>query len=70
MTLLAEEEQVGRIDAQAATGVPRTLCPLEEPEADPEGETICHRKATQFIGAGNLEDLVVLDIGRVDVAAV
>jgi hypothetical protein len=70
MTLLAEQEYVCRIDAQAAAWLPRALRPLEEPETDSEGETICDRQATQFVGAGNLEDLAVLDIGRVDVAAV
>ncbi|MFF1541398.1 hypothetical protein ACFVWL_15060 [Microbacterium sp. NPDC058269] len=69
MTLLAEQEYVCRIDAQAAAWLPRALRPLEEPETDPEGETIRDRQATQFVGAGDMEDLAVLDIGRVDVAA-
>ncbi len=69
MTLLTEQEHVCRIDAQAATRTSGALRPLEEPEADPEGETIGERQAAQFVGAGDLEDLAVLGIGRVDVAA-
>lgn len=69
MTLLTEQKHVCRIDVQAAARTPGALRPLEEPEADPEGETICERQATQLVGAGDLEDLAVLDIGRVDVAA-
>lgn len=69
MTLLTEQKHVCRIDVQAAARTPGALRPLEEPEADPEGETICERQATQLVGVGDLEDLAVLDIGRVDVAA-
>jgi hypothetical protein len=67
--LFAEQKQVCRIDVQAAAVPLRTLRPLEQPEAEPEGETVCEREAAQFVGAGDLEDLAVLDIGRVGGAA-
>ena len=69
MPLFSEQERVHGIDVQAPALRPRTLCPLEEPEADPEGETICERGTAQFVRKGDLEALAVLDIGRVsDVA--
>ena len=48
----------------------RALCPLEQPEADPERETICQRETPQLIGCGDVEDLLVLGIRRVGDAAV
>ena len=58
---------VGRSDA---TGRARTLSPLEQPEADPERETICQRQAPQLIGCGDVKDLLVLGIRRVGDAAI
>lgn len=43
---------------------------MEQPEADPQGETICERETLQFVGCGDVEDQLVLGIGRMGDAAV
>jgi len=43
---------------------------LEQPEADAEGETIGERESPQFVGCGDVEDLVVLGIRWVGDAAI
>jgi hypothetical protein len=70
VSLLSEQEDLCRSDVQAAAVSLRTLSPLEQPEADSQGEAICEREATQFVRERDLEDLAVLDIGRVGDAAV
>jgi hypothetical protein len=69
VTLLPEEERSVEVDGLSARGS-RALRPLEQPEADPEGEAIREPQPAEFVVTGDREDLAVLDIGRVGGAAV
>ena len=64
------EMQRVRLEGGDAVRRARTLSPLEQPEADPERETICQRQAPQLIRCGDVKDLLVLDIRRVGDAAI
>ncbi|CAI7664941.1 unnamed protein product [Penicillium discolor] len=69
VTLLSDEEQVAGIDGPRPARTTGPLCPLEQPEADPEREAVRDAELAELVVAGDLEDLAVLGIGRMGGAA-